>query len=301
MLKDYYSSTLSPKLKRAYRCFDLAFREMTEHVQIADVTDAEFVAALNAYQREHPMVYWVNFHSGMPYYNMGEYILLEPPYLYKDETKEIDAAFKKACSEIPSYPHNPRMQVMAIVKWMSKLRYVNTKAEHEHNVVGPLLYGEGVCEAFSQLFQAFCDHFKVDCMVALGSVIGEIDGHAWNVIGYGGKRYNVDMTQAIAIAQKFGLEMYNVMVPDYIIDNYVSLDKPYCGVLADNPYFLEEKAFTNEQELSRMLVRYSKLHKPFCLLDASIKPLNVESLFDRIDIGQCTSMSYVGRLYKFTC
>ena len=299
MLKDFYSSVLTDKQRLAFRALHLGFREFTEIIQIRDMSADEFFMVLNAYQRENPMVYWVNFHSGVPAMSSGSNVFIKPPYQYKDKLREIDAAFQKACREIPSHPNNPRLQIMAIVEWMTRLRYVNTGKEHEHNVAGPLLYGEGVCEAFSQLFQAFCDHFNVDCMVALGTVTGMADGHAWNVIGYGGKCYNVDMTQAIAVRQNVGISLYNVMVPDYIISDYHPFDKPYCGVLSDNPYFLDDKAFTSEEDLIRMVKKGLATRKPFTLFDASKQPLDVASIIPRFSYDRSFEYNSYGRMWRF--
>lgn len=301
MLKNYYTSIISGDLYKAYRFLELGIRERTMIIQVPCISADEFFYVLNAYQRENPLSFWVNYWQGVPAQFAGKNVFIKPRYEYVDKIKEVEAAFQRACNEIGTYRYDPLRQVMAIVNWMSKLRYVNTMASHEHNIVGPLLYGQGVCEAFSQLFKAFCDHFNIDCMVAVGSVDGYADLHAWNVINFSGNNYNVDMTVSIDIAKKTGNQLCNVLVPDYVVDYYHSDNKPFCGVLKDNPYFLQGKAFVTVQELSDMLVKYSRTSKQFTLLDGSKAGIDVIKEIDHIPTGDVKSVSGMFRLYTFYC
>ena len=74
---------------------------------------------------------------------------------------------------------------------------VYTEAPNAHNIVGPLLDGESVCEGYARTFKLFCNMYDIPCMVVIGmgaSTNGP-EAHAWNVVRMeDGKWYGVDVT-----------------------------------------------------------------------------------------------------------
>ena len=66
-----------------------------------------------------------------------------------------------------------------------------------HNIIGPLLEGESVCEGYAKSFKLFCDLYEIPCMVVtgVGVTASGTEAHAWNVVRMeDGKWYGVDVT-----------------------------------------------------------------------------------------------------------
>lgn len=68
-----------------------------------------------------------------------------------------------------------------------------------------LLYGEGVCEALSILYEAVLTHLGVEC----DTVIDEPDQHCWNVVKLDGEWYHVDITWADPLTYGGGINNHD--------------------------------------------------------------------------------------------
>ena len=59
---------------------------------------------------------------------------------------------------------------------------------------GALVKGRTVCSGYAMAYKALCDYLGLECYVIIGEKDGE--GHAWNMVRIGGKRYYVDCSFA---------------------------------------------------------------------------------------------------------
>ena len=70
---------------------------------------------------------------------------------------------------------------------------VPNDATWAHNIMGPILYGEGVCESYSKTYQALMTYAGMDCIYVKGT--GNGGGHAWNAAKMdNGSYYYIDTT-----------------------------------------------------------------------------------------------------------
>ena len=72
------------------------------------------------------------------------------------------------------------------------VEYELSDQSYVHTMIGPLLYGKGLCEGISQAFEMLCCCFGLN----VSRISGILDGtpHSWNVIEYEGKLYHSDVT-----------------------------------------------------------------------------------------------------------
>ena len=73
--------------------------------------------------------------------------------------------------------------------------YINSA--NAHNIIGPLLDGESVCEGYAEAFKLFCDQYGIPCMIitGVGVTTNGTEAHAWNAVRMeDGKWYCVDVT-----------------------------------------------------------------------------------------------------------
>lgn len=78
-----------------------------------------------------------------------------------------------------------------------KLTYIdhgdgNNAKEYDHNVVGPLLQGSGVCEGFSCLLMLALRRAGIPCIQVSG--YGKNEGHCWNMAWIEGTPVHLDIT-----------------------------------------------------------------------------------------------------------
>ncbi len=74
---------------------------------------------------------------------------------------------------------------------------VYVDSANAHNIAGPLLDGESVCEGYAKGFKLFCDLYGIPCMVVTGDGVTNTgsEPHAWNVVRMeDGAWYAVDVT-----------------------------------------------------------------------------------------------------------
>lgn len=72
------------------------------------------------------------------------------------------------------------------------VKYEMSKQTFAHTLIGPLLYGRGVCEGISQAFEMLCCCFGLN----VSRISGFLDGvpHSWNVVSINGMTYHADVT-----------------------------------------------------------------------------------------------------------
>ena len=72
------------------------------------------------------------------------------------------------------------------------LRYEDRHVEHDHNVVGPVLTGRGVCEGFSCLLMLALRRAGIPCIRVSG--FGRQEKHCWNMAWIEGTPVHLDCT-----------------------------------------------------------------------------------------------------------
>ena len=272
MLKTYYFDLMPSGLKARYNDIKKEISAAKPKVTLPNMLQSEMESFMESLLNESPELFHIELHS--IYYGYDGYMMaMLPSYFHVNEKSRVFARLDQVIAEIGKQ-RNAYEQVIAIVNWMYRLKYVNTNSPDEHTIYGPLMRGEGVCEGFSLLFMLLCQKFNIDAMVATGDIVGATDKHAWNVVSVNGRKYNVDLTSAIAAKKDYGLDLFSVLVPDYIIDDHISPVKPYCGMLSDNPYYREGKFYTTEEELKEKIGYFAKARKDIVLLDCSEEGIN---------------------------
>ncbi len=269
-----------------------------KRITIPNMSGADMEGLMRSLLFESPELFFIELHS-IAYGTLGYMMAMEPRYFHLGEETRVTARLNEAIKEIGK-KRNAYEQVIAIVKWMYRLRYVNNASPDDHTIYGPLMKGEGVCEGFSMVFMILCLHFGIDAMVAFGNIVGATDAHAWNIVSINGRKYNVDMTSAIAAKKEYGFDYVDVLVPDYMISNHLSPQSPYCGVLSDNPYYRVGRGFTTLEELKEAIKTVPATEKEFYLLDCSEEGINVIERFDSLKgAGNIGDIQSLGRMHHF--
>ena len=74
-----------------------------------------------------------------------------------------------------------------------------------HSIVGPLLFGRGVCDGFSKALKFILDELSIPCFVVSGTATdpqtGSNESHAWNIVKIDNSWVHIDLTFDATISQ----------------------------------------------------------------------------------------------------
>ena len=148
--------------------------------------------------------YVTNFHVGTISYsfdrqkNLG---YLKPEYLYSQF--EYDAIIKELLKKLSEIKKDiiclssDLEKEFFIHDWICKNVKYSDNGRDSHSIVGPLLYGVGVCEGMSKTAQALFKIANIESHVICGKALREDKTevpHSWNSVCLGGKWCLLDIT-----------------------------------------------------------------------------------------------------------
>lgn len=130
----------------------------------------------------------------------------------------------------------------------------DTQAKKEYadsfTAYGAFVRRKAVCSGYSKAFKILCDHYGIDCFVALGEHINS-DGsigerHAWNIIRIGTSYIHIDTTWDATFSQKSDALRFDFFG---MTDSECKLQRKYSGYPAANDntlnYFYSTKRLIN--------------------------------------------------------
>lgn len=145
------------------------------------------------------------FHLGTvnyKYYPFQRRTVFYPDYHYSKEEYEY------LISLLSDKVRNIKAQVMRKKSDLEKeyfihdffaknVRYEDTGVD-SHSIVGPLIYGRGVCDGISKSAKVLFGECGIECHVVNGtsrnSENGRLEPHSWNIVKIDGMYYHLDIT-----------------------------------------------------------------------------------------------------------
>lgn len=176
-----------------------------------------FGAARDAFEADHPEVFWVNFDklsfviyqtgtsytltvgSGREadYYNTGFTSALDVESARAELAQISDAVLSEldgmSDQEKVCYIHN---YITANCSYHLELDCSDGNVDSIRTAYGPLVAGEALCEGYAKAFKLLADEAGIPCVYVNGFVDdnGQPQPHAWNEVCIDGEWYAVDVT-----------------------------------------------------------------------------------------------------------
>lgn len=95
--------------------------------------------------------------------------------------------------------------VLAIHDELTKGVRYQENGKLSHSIVGPLLFGRGVCDGFSKTLKYILDELSIPCFVVSGTATdpqtGINESHAWNIVKIDNSWVHIDLTFDATISQ----------------------------------------------------------------------------------------------------
>ena len=203
----YGYDSLSDRLREAYRVFaDYVQRDYSERFTVALDNENEIENVLEAYEQDHPEVFWLNNSSRYEYAPNGDVFEVALSFSFEGENlreakqqlaDRIEDIFEAAPEDASDY----EMELFLNKQIISYCEY-DKDGPQRHNAYGALIQGRAVCDGYSKALQTLCLRAGIECVEVEGTasefnseVDGEEgDGHMWNCVKLGGDWYHVDVT-----------------------------------------------------------------------------------------------------------
>ncbi|MBQ8849941.1 MAG: hypothetical protein IJ011_06405 [Clostridia bacterium] len=190
-------------------------------------------------------------------------IIIHPEYLYSEaEYKSLKKQISEKIRPVKQYLatlSNDAEKEKYVHDYVCRSVRYSDNGLVSHLLVGPLLYGEGVCDGISQSVQLLLKSCGVKSYMVTGSAYNRHhtnDGaHAWNVVCIDGRWYHLDVTFDLGVSSDFlKYDYYNLttnqILADHVID-YAPIDcKRECVHVGD--YYTQRKlCFSDYDTLKR--------------------------------------------------
>ena len=146
--------------------------------------------------------------NGFEYQRALNVTLCIPQYAYGlSQSQQYIAECRKKRTKIIGRCKAPNTYdtVLAIHDELAKDICYQEDGKLSHSIVGPLLFGRGVCDGFSKTLKFILDELSIPCFVVNGTATdpqtGINEGHAWNIVKIDNSWVHIDLTFDAAISQ----------------------------------------------------------------------------------------------------
>ena len=203
-------------------CTLLTVQVLTDPQETIDGLEPEILAAMVAFTRDYPEVFWLSNQFSWGYILKGdqlnfvlllkdsnnEYDIREKEYQSEEKIYSMIAQRDSACTQIlANFPQNGTRyeQVDYLNDWLTTHNHYNTVDLNEpraHSCISALLEDSigqyaPVCEGYATAFKVLCDLVGIPCVLesGIGYTSTGSEGHMWNLVQMENSNwYAVDVT-----------------------------------------------------------------------------------------------------------
>lgn len=164
-----------------------------------------------------PQLFYLNFYNTKVFSDSQKFYFEIDYNMSKDQAEIVRKAISREIDSILKHTKGLNQHDKALYlhdRLVRRCIYnsINTATVNCHNIIGPFLDYECVCEGFSKAYKFLADLSGLKCISVTGDAINRITGknesHAWNMIEIDGKNYFVDVTFDNLIEDKFISRLY---------------------------------------------------------------------------------------------
>lgn len=198
---EYYRSFLSLQGKE---CYDHILDQLNKKVYsgissfaIREISSAasDCFAAYKAVRDDHPEFFFLGFQS--EFTRIGHKGVLKYPILYPENIiQRVQYQIRKSvCNLVRGTAglSTIEREILVYERIAGKLSYNNHGDVRDHNIIGPILYNDGVCEGHNALLMLCFRRIGIPCIKVYGKT--KSDGwHCWTIAWINGVPVHCDVT-----------------------------------------------------------------------------------------------------------
>lgn len=151
-----------------------------------------------------------------------------------------------------SYDDDAWEKVKNTPKW-------TTQDSDAWSAYGALVKGKAVCQGVACAFKLLCEQVDIPCLVVIGTIVKNLERHAWNILRIDGKFYHVDCTWMLrtSIDRNVPFARYQYFnVPDQMMVEERSMEMSYlpeCRSMKHNPFYIRGMCATGAEDAAAKL------------------------------------------------
>ena len=271
----FFYQKLSANEKAVYDALYRGIPQRKLRFQVG-VKDANLSKVIRAFLSDHPEIYWIADWNLL--YTENEIWFRNPsPYLYSAEKcLEFERHLANIVDCFRIYDDDFEKELAVHHYLTRRVKFDHAEVEgrkpfqaENHNIIGPLIYGVGVCEGIAKACQYLLERIGVTCLLVNGesrSFRGERPmGHAWNIVKIHNFFYHLDTSHDLCLSEGSSVPQYhyfNLTDADILCDHRFS-PSDYEGIVChsclDNYYKKYGMYFEDEEQLTDALKKELKV------------------------------------------
>jgi len=233
----------NPDLVKAYDHFGREIKAFKQAVNFKEfrVTAQEAATIYYYYRNDHPEVFWLptkcewfsfgySTTTGLPNIVLT-YEFAVPKEEIPALQQQLEARTEEFLDGITGNMTEEKREQLVLKRLNAAAVYDHSMQEpHDHDALGVLLYGTGVCESYARAFQYLMYRCGIQCLYVVGDTV---DGsHAWNMVNIDGEWLMVDPTGCDNdIDDEIELYFYNFTYAEFLEKSW------YTGIKTGAPYY----------------------------------------------------------------
>ena len=196
----YFYSRLDEDSKNAYRQILQAWLDYRKEISIDGLNGkVDFSSIVDNILDDIPELFYVDLNqTSIAYYT--DHTVINTDFKYSaEEIERYKREMMEAVNRITLLCADKTDKEQFLHDYLVK-NVTYTKGESRvdsHNIIGPLLKKDAVCEGISKAFKLLCDAVGIPCILIYGEATtsdSKTEGHAWNIVRRNGLTYHVDVT-----------------------------------------------------------------------------------------------------------
>lgn len=213
----YFRPRLKPEETTLYMQLLEGFRQWKRKIPLEGFWDEDRVYRVYEWVlRDHPMLFHVPIQMC---YLLGKGMTVTPKYTLSQEEycvlrEQVVAAVLEQKRLLEGKTDAEKLTSIH-GRLVRSVEYGDIEKENTHNVLGPLIERNAVCEGISKAFKLLCDGAGIPCICVIGCAGKAPEkkepDHMWNMVKLDGLWYHVDVTYDLALSARRN----NVLCHDY--------------------------------------------------------------------------------------
>lgn len=202
-----YKTLDSDILRQAYETIDENIHAgSSNRFEVPGVSAGEFARVIEAYEDDHPEVFWLDTASRYSYIEYDSGCEVELRFVFEGDElasakNELEKKIDETLAAAPKKATDFEIECFLNDYMIAHCEY-NREAPYQHSAYGSLVRGQAVCDGYSKGFQLLCARLGIACVTVQGTAAAfntenggtSDDGHMWNCVNIEGDWYHADVT-----------------------------------------------------------------------------------------------------------
>lgn len=198
---DFYRNLLTDQGKQAYDAiiehFSKGYAETMEYSAIhSEKTPSDCFEAYKAVRRDHPEMFYLGNNLVVLQLPNGKFMVKFEILYHEEQIGRIKMQLRRQIYRTVSGTADKRFEEkerMVYERIVRRIKYQNNQESRDHNIVGPILFQNGVCEGINAFLMLCLRRVGIPCIKVTGKASTGVL-HCWTIAWVNGIPVHLDAT-----------------------------------------------------------------------------------------------------------